>query len=161
MRAVLCCAVSAAHCAALQFDYSLEILSAFIDNLTAPVLSCNLQVRPGSAPLGWLLYCTQLAPVPVMCVPRRAQPSKEESSGRALLAQGFQIRLPTAPALCAAQVQGQPLLEGRVLPYVVKQLPVSGVKVGIIGLTAPETSEVSKAGEAGARQAKHSMAWLV
>lgn len=29
----------------LQFDYSLEVLATFVGNLSAPVLSCNLEVR--------------------------------------------------------------------------------------------------------------------
>lgn len=38
-------------------------------------------------------------------------------------------------------------LEGLVKPYVVKTLPVSGVKVGIVGLTTQETEQLEVAGK--------------
>ena len=124
-----------------QFDYTLEILAAFIGNLTAPVLSCNLNVRSPAHP------CT---PLPTglavhSCIAHTwARAHLLASPGAAAcnsMPAGAAAPPPQAPwLLCPICLPGRPLcshrmqvtgtpLEGLVKPYTVKTLPVSGAKV--------------------------------
>ena len=58
-------------------------------------------------------------------------------------------QLNTTVVSCNVDASAEPLLAGKIQPFVVRTLPVSGAKVAIIGLTTDETVASSSPGARG------------